>query len=433
MEQMIESAYSQQRALNENLMEKICEKENLNKAYKRVKSNAGASGIDGMQISKLAEWIKENKDEFIKSLLNGTYKPSPVKGIKISKPSGGKRLLGIPTCIDRLVQQAILQVVDPIFDPFFSNQSDGFRKGRGAHKSLLKAKEFVKDGHMYVVDIDLEKFFDTVNHDMIMARLARRIKDKCLLRLIRSFLKAGMMIGDQTTYNEIGTPQGGPLSPLLSNLLLDDLDKELEKRGHKFVRYADDCNIYLKSEKAASRVMESLKKFIERKLHLKVNLKKTKVSIVNKSSYLGYTIKVNGSLTASKESIKRFKDKIRGLTSRRCGKSIENVIAKLNQSLRGWITYFRLDGRVRLFQDLDSWIRRRLRCLRLKQRKRSYSIAKWLITLGVDAYHSWCIAKSSKGWWRLSKTEQLHKSLNNAWFIEMGLLSLHKERVRLQS
>lgn len=430
---MIESAYSQQRALNENLMEKICEKDNLNKAYKKVKSNAGVPGIDGVEISKLAEWIRNNQETLIKSLLNGTYKPSPVKGIKIPKPSGGERLLGIPTCIDRLIQQAILQVIDPIFDPLFSNQSDGFRKGRGAHKSLLKAKEFVKDGYSYVVDIDLEKFFDTVNHDMIMARLARRIKDKRLLRLIRSFLKAGMMMGDQTTYNEAGTPQGGPLSPLLSNLLLDDLDKELEKRGHKFVRYADDCNIYLKSEKAANRVMESLKKFIEDKLRLKVNSCKTKFSIVNKSSYLGYTIKLNGGLTTSKKSIKRFKDKIRCLTSRNSGKSIENIIAKLNQSLRGWITYFRLDGRVRLFQDLDSWIRRRLRCLRLKQRKRLYSIAKWLITLGVDPHQSWFIAKSSKGWWRLSKTEQLHKSLNNAWFAERGLLSLHKERIRLQS
>lgn len=275
-------------------MEEICQRANLNQAFKRVKDNKGAPGIDGMRVEALREWLSTHKDELIASLLDGTYQPQPVKGVQIPKPGGGMRQLGIPTVRDRLVQQAFLQVLTPILDPLFSDSSFGFRPGRGAHDALQQAQRYVEDGRIIVVDMDLEKFFDRVNHDILMARLARHVKDKRLLRITRAFLNAGIMQNGVCVARDEGTPQGGPLSPLLANLLLDDLDKELERRGHSFCRYADDCNIYVQSLKAGERVMESITRFLEKRLKLRVNQKKSAVDYVSKRKFLGYRLLESG-------------------------------------------------------------------------------------------------------------------------------------------
>lgn len=432
-ESMDHAAWSDKRALTTQLMERICERDNLNKAYKRVVSNDGAAGIDGMKVTDLKEWIKENKGRFIRQLLDGTYKPQPVRRVMIPKPGGGERCLGIPTVTDRLVQQAILQVLDPIVDPTFSEYSYGFRKNRGAHQALKQASQYVESGHPYVVDMDIEKFFDTINHDMMMSRLARYVGDKRLLKIVRGFLTSGMMVNGAFEDREQGTPQGGPLSPLLANILLDDLDKELERRGHKFCRYADDCNIYVGSQAAAQRVLGSMKRFIQDRLKLSLNENKSAASHVSRRTFLGYIIKGNGSMIASPESLKRLKGKLKQMTRRNRGRAIEGVVHELKVYLQGWISYFRLDGRTSVYQDIDSWLRRRLRCYRLRQRKRTHSIAQWLIMLGIEKVQAWRLAVSSKGWWRLSRTPQLHIALNNQWFSEIGLISIHKTRVRLNS
>ena len=424
-EQKTNSAWLERRSLTMNLMEKICHRNNLNEAYKKVVSNKGAAGVDGMSVLQLKGWIKKNKDTCIASLMSGSYKPMPVKKVTIPKPGGGERMLGIPTVVDRLVQQAILQVLDPIIDPTFSKSSYGFRKGIGAHDALKDAQAYVAEGRSFVVDMDLEKFFDKVNHDMVMARLARHVGDKRLLLIVRRFLQAGMMDRGTFTERDIGTPQGGPLSPLLANLLLDDLDKELEKRGHKFCRYADDCNIYVKSQPAAERVLKTVKAFVENKLKLKVNDKKSAAARTTDRSFLGYVLRHDGKLLISRKSMDKFKDKVRAITKRSRGKKLETIVKELNSVLRGWCHYFKLHAFKTMFKDLDGWIRRKLRCYRLKQRKRCYSIVQWLIALGIKPYDAWCIGKSNKGWWRLSHTPQLDKAMNNTWFEnELKLISL---------
>lgn len=421
------------RALEVNLMEAICHRDNLNRAFKRVVRNDGASGVDGMKTSELLGWLKENGQELTSSLRNGSYKPQPVRSIEIPKPSGGVRLLGIPTVIDRFVQQAMLQVLSSMIDPTFSEHSYGFRPGRGAHLALKQAQSYVEAGHGFVADLDLEKFFDKVNHDIVMSRLARHVSDKHILKIVRRFLQAGMWKHGMHEERREGTHQGGPLSPLLANILLDDLDKELEKRGHKFCRYADDCNIYVRSQAAADRVLTSISRFLKEKLKLKVNEGKSQAARVGHRTFLGYVIRGKGKMSASPESVERLKGRIRKITRRNRGREIESVIYELNQTIRGWSNYFKYDRRTSVYKDLDSWIRRRLRCYRLKQRKRAYSIAKWLMTLGVSEQGSWLIGGSSKGWWRLSKTTQLHMALSNAWFGDLGLLSLHKELIRLNA
>jgi RNA-directed DNA polymerase len=407
-----------------NLMEQICERRNLNRAYKRVKANKGAGGVDGMTIDELLGYLQTHKEELTESLLQGTYQPQAVRGVKIPKPGGGERQLGIPTVVDRVVQQAIAQVLEPIFELTFSGSSYGFRPGRSAHQALKRAGKYVAEGNVFVVDIDLEKFFDRVNHDILMSRLARRIGDKHLLRIIRRFLTAGIMQDGVCSARQEGTPQGGPLSPLLSNILLDELDKELERRGHKFCRYADDCNIYVRSRRAGERVLLSIKAFLWNKLRLRVNEEKSASALVRERKFLGYTIRTDGQLKIATESIKRMKNKIRMLTKRNRGISIEEVIKQLTAYLRGWINYFQLSASKSVFQEMDAWIRRRLRSYRLKQKKRSYPIARWLISLGIQAKQAWQLAKSSKGWWRLSRTPTIHSALPNAWFKEQGLISL---------
>jgi RNA-directed DNA polymerase len=430
VEQQISMVKYRSNTLTENLMEKICDRANLNRAYKRVKANKGAPGIDQLTVEELGDYLRQHKEQLIQSLLDGSYQPQEVRGVKIPKP-GGERQLGIPTTVDRLVQQAIHQVLEPIYEPEFSDSSYGFRPFRSTHQALRRAQAYVSEGYKYVVDIDLEKFFDKVNHDILMSRLARKIEDKRLLKIIRRFLQAGLMQDGLTTARHEGMPQGGPLSPLMSNVLLDELDKELERRGHKFCRFADDMNTYVKSEKAGKRVYESIKAFLTKKLKLKVNDQKSAVALVNERKFLGYRILRDGRLTVSPEALSRMKDKVRHLTKRTQGRSFEEVIEKLNTYLQGWTGYFRLSTSKRLWQDLDGWIRRRLRSFRLRQRKRGSSIAKMLMSMGISEKEARQIGSSGKGEWRLSLTRAVHRALDNAWFASQGLISIEARWAQL--
>jgi RNA-directed DNA polymerase len=407
-----------------NLMEKVCTKANLNRAYKRVKANKGAPGVDGLTVNELAHWIRNHKEQLIQALLDGRYTPQPIRKVMIPKPGGGERQLGIPTVVDRLIQQAILQILEPIFDAKFSNHSYGFRPKRSAHDALKQAKEYVADGYNYVVDIDLEKFFDRVNHDILMSRLARVIGDKQLLKLVRGYLTAGIMQDGVVMSRYEGTPQGGPLSPLLSNILLDELDKELERRGHKFCRYADDQNIYVRSERAGLRVYKSIKKFLEKRLKLRVNEEKSTVAKVSERKFLGYCIEDDGRLTVAKASITRAKDKVRKLSWRSRGKRFEQVIRELNQYLIGWLNYYRLAEKRSLWRSLDSWVRRKLRCYKVTQLKGGKSLAKFLRAHGIPMMESRKVSSSGKGRWRISRAPALHRALNIAWFTTQGLICL---------
>lgn len=420
------------RALTEHLMEEVCQRENLNQAYRRVKANKGAPGVDGMTLRDLESWLREHKEALIASLLDGSYQPQPVRGVEIPKPGGGVRQLGIPTVADRLVQQAILQVLDPLLDPTFSASSYGFRPGRSAHDALAAARQYVADGRLIVVDIDLEKFFDRVNHDMLMARLARRIADKRLLRIIRRFLQAGMMTSGVCVARNEGTPQGGPLSPLLANLLLDDLDKELEKRGHCFCRYADDCNIYVQTKVAGQRVMAGVTKFLESKLKLRVNRDKSAVAFIQDRKFLGHRLLTGGGLGMAPVSLQRAKARIRQITRRNRGVELKRMISELNSFLTGWVTYFRHARCRSHLQRLDEWTRRKLRCVRLKQRKRAKPIADFLQELGVPARRAWILALSGKGWWRMAGTPQACEAMNLTWFKTQGLVCLTERYATLQ-
>jgi len=418
------TANDQARALTENLIEEVTDRANLNRAYRRVKANRGAPGVDGLTVRDLRDWIAEHKEELIASLINGSYQPQPVRGVEIPKPGGGVRQLGIPTVVDRLVQQAILQVLEPLLDPTFSDSNYGFRRGRGAHDALHQASKYVAEGRTIVVDVDLEKFFDRVHHDILMARLARRVADKRLLRLVRRFLEAGLMQHGVCVERHEGTPQGGPLSPLLANLLLDDLDQELERRDHRFCRYADDCNIYVASEAAGQRVMASITRFLEGKLRLRVNRDKSAVASVKERKFLGYRLLADGTLTIAPKSLQRAQQRIRQITRRNRGVSFERVVGELNSFLSGWVTYFRYTKAPSLLRNLDSWIRRKLRCVRLKQRKRAASIATWLQRQGVPKDRSWSTAASGKGWWRMAYTPAAQQAMSNQWFQEQGLINL---------
>src|SRR6202048_2786751 len=401
-EPQTDTAWQRERALTRGLMERIASSANLNQAYRRVKANRGAPGVDGMTVDDLRPWIASNKDTLLTALLDGSYQPQPVRGVEIPKPGGGKRQLGIPTVVDRLVQQAMLQVLEPLLDPSFSASSFGFRPGRGAHEALLRARDYVADGYGVVVDLDLKKFFDRVNHDVLMSRLARRIGDTRLLRIIRRFLAAGMMRYGVSIVRHEGTPQGGPLSPMLSNLLLDDLDKELERRGHRFCRYADDCNIYVRSEAAGERVMASVVAFLEGKLRLQGQQAKSAVAPVLERSFLGHRLLPGGRLGLAPKSLNRAKERLRGITRRNRGIALERMIAEVNSFTTGWVTYFRHAACKSTLRDLDEWLRRKLRCGRLKQCKRAKPIADFLVKCGVPARRAWPLALSGKGWWRRS-------------------------------
>lgn len=425
-EQQASSTLNNDRHLTTNLMEKLCSLSNLRRAYKQVKRNKGSAGVDGMSVDEMREYFKAHIEELRGALLSGGYHPQSVLGVKIPKPGGGERHLGIPTVIDRVVQQAISQVLEPIFEPEFSDSSYGFRPKRGAHDALKAASSYIEQGHIWVVDLDVEKYFDRVNHDILMSKLSKRIGDKDLLRLIRRYLKAEMMQDGLSAKRQAGVPQGSPLSPLLSNIMLDELDKEMEKRGHKYVRYADDCNIYVKSSRAGHRVMSSVIHFLERRLRLRVNTAKSAVSLVNQRKFLGYRLQTDGKLTVAPESLQRLKDKLREQTKRNRGRSFEQVMKEVNQTLRGWLGYFRLSRFKSTMRDLDSWIRRKLRCYRLKQRKKYWSIVTWLMSLGVKERDARNIGSSGKGWWRLAKTPALHRALNKERFKNQGFYSLEE-------
>ena len=413
-------------------MERICEPKNLNRAYRRVKANRGSPGVDGMTVGELRAWLAAHREEFIASLLDGSYRPREVRGVEIPKPGGGVRQLGIPTVVDRLVQQAILQVLDPLLDPTFSESSYGFRPGRSAHQALLKASEYVVEGRTIVVDMDLEKFFDRVNHDVLMGRLARRIDDKRLLRIVRRFLEAGIMRQGVAVKRSEGTPQGGPLSPLLANLLLDEVDKELEWRGHRFCRYADDLNVYVRSEAAGHRVMASLTRFVEKRLRLRVNRTKSAVAHVRERKFLGYRLLAGGRLTIAPQSLTRARDRIREITRRNRGIRLERMISELNRFLRGWVTYFRYASAKAHLERMDKWIRRTLRCVRLKQRKRGWSVTVFLVGLGVPHWRARRLGGSGRGWWRMAGSPQANKAMSNRWFREQGLVSLSGRYLELQ-
>ena len=419
------TALDQQRALTVHLMEQVCDPKNIVLAYGRVRSNKGKPGVDGMTVQELADWLREHSAALTASLLDGTYRPQPVRGVQIPKPGGGQRQLGIPVVVDRLVQQMILQVLDPILDPTFSNSSYGFRPGRSAHMALQQARKYVaQEGREFVVDLDLEKFFDRVNHDILMSRIARRIGDKRLLLIIRRFLQAGLMQEGVCVARDQGTPQGGPLSPLLANLLLDDLDQLLDSRGHRFCRYADDCNIYVRSLAAGQRVMASVTRFLEEKLKLRVNRDKSAVAPVGERKFLGHRLLLNGKLGISPKSIQRAKDKVRQITRRNRGVSLAQVIIELNLFLVGWLIYYRLAACRFELQSLDAWIRRKLRCYRLKQCKRGKTVVRFLTALGANPSPAQQVASGGKGWWRMSRTRSVQQAMSGEWFATQGLVSL---------
>ena len=410
----------------EGLMEEVCEAENLKKALKRVKANKGSPGVDGMTVNELPGYLKQHWPVIREQLLSGTYKPQPVRRVEIPKPDGGVRKLGIPTVLDRFIQQAVMQVLQDSWDPTFSRHSYGFRPGRSAHQAVAQAQSHIAEGHRWVVDIDLEKFFDRVNHDMLMARVAKRVKDKRLLKLIRAFLNAGVMDGGLVSPTQEGTPQGGPLSPLLSNLVLDDLDRELEKRGHRFVRYADDCNIYVRSERAGQRVMGNIRCFITRKLKLKVNEAKSAVARPWVRKFLGFSF-TNGKepkRRVAPQALKRFKEQIRDLTRRTRGVSIERMVDELARYVKGWHGYFAYCETPMVLRDLDSWMRRRLRCVIWKQWKRGRRRFAELSKRGVGKDLAAQSAGSAHGPWRLSRSPALSFALPNAYFTSRGLPTL---------
>ena len=422
--QQVTSAQRETTYQTGSLFEKVAEKQNLKQAFKAVKRNKGAAGIDKVSVQEFAKHHDTNIRSIQEQLLSHEYQSNLVRGVKIPKPKGGTRQLGIPTVQDRVVQQAIAQVLTPVFDPTFSDSSYGFRPKRNAKQAVLAAKQYVADGRTWVVDIDLEAFFDKVNHDVLMAKLARSIQDKPLLKLIRKFLTSGMMNNGICNKRTMGTPQGGPLSPLLANIMLHALDVELEKRGHLFCRYADDCNIYLHSQKAAERVLKSITAFLEKTLKLKVNNDKSAAAKIGTRQFLGFRILNDSTITIAPETQKRIFKSIRELTKRNRGMSLDTLIRQVNCKMVGWFHYFKIAETSQLFHALDARIRRRLRCFRIKQRKRRYAIKTFLARQGINQQESWALAMSSKGWWRKSLNPIAHRAMGKRWFDDRGLKSL---------
>ena len=415
------------------LMEEVLRRENLMRAHKRVKSNKGAAGTDGMSVEELMQYCRENWETIKEQLLSGTYTPRPVKRVEIPKPGGkGTRMLGIPVVLDRLIQQAILQVLTPIYEPTFSENSYGFRPGRSAHEAVRKAGEYVDEGYTWVVDMDLEKFFDRVNHDVLMSRIARRIKDKRLLRLIRRYLQAGMMEGGVVSPRLEGTPQGGPLSPLLSNILLDELDKELEARGHRFCRYADDFSVYVKSEAAGQRVMASLTEFLEKRLRLKVNQEKSEVGRPWDRKFLGYsfTDEAKPRTKISPKSLEKLKQKLKPTWKRGRGRSLKITILELNRILVGWISYYRLTELLWPLKKLDSWIRRRIRVLIWRHWKTPRTRLRKLKERGVPERVARPNAYANAGPWKSAALPGMNMAFPNKTLYRWGLKSLLNEHRR---
>ncbi|MGD8957253.1 MAG: group II intron reverse transcriptase/maturase [Chromatiaceae bacterium] len=398
-------------------------RENLLRAWKRVKANKGSAGVDGLDIGQTAAHLKTAWPTIRDQLLQGTYRPSPVRRVRIPKPGGGERALGIPTVTDRLIQQALLQVLQARIDPTFSDHSHGFRPGRRAHDAVRQARHYVQDGYRMVVDVDLEKFFDRVHHDILMERLSRRVKDRAVLRLVRRYLNAGIMDGGVAMVRHEGTPQGGPLSPLLANVLLDEVDRALERRGHRFVRYADDCNVYVRSRRAGERVLAGLRRLYGR-LHLKVNEAKTAIAPATGRKFLGYALwrSAGGQVrcAVAAKALSTFKQRVRWLTRRLGGRSLPEVVERLRRYLLGWKGYFHLAQTPGVFRQLDEWLRHRLRAIQLKQWRRGRTMHRELLALGASPCDARRIAANSRRWWHNSRF-LLNRALPIAYFDRLGL------------
>jgi len=410
-------------AIAEQFMEDVCGRENCKQALKRVKANKGSPGVDGMTVHDLAGYLQQHWPEIREQLLGGAYKPQPVKRVEIPKPDGGVRKLGIPTVLDRFVQQAVMQVLQGKWDRTFSDHSYGFRPGRSAHQAVEQAQQYIAEGYRWVVDLDLEKFFDRVNHDKLMAKIAERVSDQRLLKLIRAFLRAGVMEGGLVSPVDEGTPQGGPLSPLLSNIVLDEFDRELEQRGHRFARYADDSNIYVRSRRAGERVMASITAFITTKLKLKVNQQKSAVARPWERKFLGFSFTWNREprRRIAPKAVLRFKERVRELTSRTRGVSIERMAEELAQYLRGWLGYFGKCETPSVLKSLEAWTRHRLRSVIWKQWKRGSVRFAELRKRGVNKDLAASTAGSAHGPWRLANSPALAIALPNAYFDSLGI------------
>jgi group II intron reverse transcriptase/maturase len=418
------SRLKEQRTLTMGIMDKISDYGALGKAFQRVKRNKGAGGIDGMTVADYEAGLSGHISQLHEQLGQGNYQPQAVQLVEIPKPNGGRRRLGIPTIADRVVQQSILTALQPIYDPYFSTRSYGFRPGRSAHQAIEQAARYVEEGKVWVVDIDLKSFFDEINHDRLMSRLSKAISDNRLLKLVQRYLRTGLMQDGLVQQRVAGTPQGGPLSPLLSNIVLDELDRELEARGLSFVRYADDSNIFVKSRRSAERVMTSLIRFIEEHLKLKVNREKSGVRRCDQVKFLGHTIEQNGKIRIAEESIKRLKKKIREATKRNRGVNFTQVIAGVNRIIQGWAVYFRrCNTWLSELRELDGWLRMRLRCYALKQHQRRYATYRYLRSLGVTENQSWN-AVMYRQWRSMASYRPVMRAMGIQWFVEQGLRSL---------
>jgi RNA-directed DNA polymerase len=417
-----------------SLIGQVVRRENLLAAHARVVHNGGAPGVDGMSVDDLMPYCREHWARIREQLLNGTYIPQPIRRVDIPKPDGrGTRTLGIPTVLDRFIQQALLQVLSPIFDPTFSDASFGFRPGRSTHQAVRCARGHIAAGHRWVVDLDLEKFFDRVNHDVLMARVARRVKDKRVLLLIRRYLQAGMMADGLVSPRTEGTPQGGPLSPLLSNILLDEWDRELERRGHRFVRYADDCNVYVRSKAAGERVMASLERWVTQRLRLRVNRDKSCVARPWTRKFLGYSVTWERAarLRVAPAAVKRLKTKLRRVLRQGRGRRLAAIVTDLNLATRGWVVYFRLAEAKASFEDLDKWLRRKLRCIVWRQWKRPRTRYRELRRHGLDEARARTSAFNGRGPWWNAGASHMHAAVPTAVLRQLGLLSLLDEHQRL--
>ena len=419
-----------------DLMEKVCERQNLKVAYDRVVKNKGAAGVDGMVVSEFKPHLKRHWPLIKEKLLAGTYIPQPIRQVEIPKPQGGMRKLGIPTLTDRLIQQAIHQVLSPIFEAEFSDSSYGYRKGKSAHDAVKAAKAYIADGRPIVVDVDLAQFFDHMNHDILMNRVAKKVRDKRVLKLIRRYLRAGVMIGGVSSPRTKGAPQGGPLSPLLSNILLTDLDRELERRGHAFCRYADDCQIYVRSQRAGERVLSGISDFLDKRLKLKVNHSKSAVGKPSGRKFLGYSVYLSNrviKLRVATASIVSLTRRLRQVFRYSRGRSLEKTIEQLNPMLRGWSQYFHLSESKRPLETLDGWIRHRLRCLLWRQWKRNATRAKNLMRAGLDEARSWQSATNGRGPWWNSGASHMNQAYRKSRFDQLGLVSILETVIRLQN
>ncbi|BCF95226.1 group II intron reverse transcriptase/maturase [Paraburkholderia largidicola] len=428
------AATGQTKVEEPSLMDAVVERSNLWAAYRRVVSNRGAPGVDGLPVDQFADWLKMHWPSVKVALLEGRYMPEVIRAVDIPKPAGGVRTLGIPTVLDRLIQQALHQVLQPIFEPGFSESSYGFRPERSAQQAVLRAQQYVQEGRRWVVDIDLEKFFDRVNHDILMSRIARQVKDDRVLKLIRRYLEAGLMREGMAQQRREGTPQGGPLSPLLSNILLTDWDRELERRGHAFCRYADDCNIYVRSRAAGERLLIGMTAFLAKRLKLKVNEAKSACDRPWKRKFLGYSMTVHRQtrLRIAPDSLKRLTGRVKTLLRKGRGRSLSHTIETLNPVLRGWINYFRFTQSKRVLEELDGWIRRRLRCLLWRQAKHRQGRTTMLRRQGLPEDRAWRSAHNGQGPWWNAGASHMGTAFPKRFFDRQGLVSMLDTQQRLQ-